>query len=570
MSEPNTIRIAAAQFSIGADIEKNLDTCLFWLDETRRCRPDLVVLPEFCNHLSWYDDKRHCFDVSVRLDGPFLSVIAQKAKQLGTYVVVNCTVQREDGSATGSSLLYDAHGQLILDNTKQVYIGHENDFLEKARDEGRVIDTPLGRIGLYACMDGVINETPRCLALGGAEILLNSLNSFALDEASLHVPVRAAENKVFVVAANKVGPLVPEEMVTAVSQATDIPEIFLQGAGESQIVDPSGRVLAKASRDRAELIWADIEPHRAKQKQRPDGTHIMRTRRPKLYAPITRASTPEATPASPERVSAAVLCPQGMNDLAAITASVTNAANEGAKLICLPPISHESDDLDLAANHAEQVVSQITEVCGDACVGTSIIRRVGNAFQYCAVLISQDGVLLEQPQVHRSERHSFSELGDGFSACDTDWGRISVVTSDDSLYPETFRLLALEGVNVAMVPLDPLESWELELGLLERSAENHINLLVATRNDAYGQGFITALPTDFTIMTKWTQRVFNGLLSHPECTRRAPDSEITLGCVRPANAANKVVSRNTDLLASRPWQLSGAISRHNNTQTKNA
>ncbi len=566
MSEPGTIRVAAVQFSIGADIEANLDTCLHWLDEARRCRPDLVVLPEFCNHLSWYDDKQHCFNVSARLDGPFLSAIAHKAKQLGTHVVVNCTVQREDGAATGSSLLYNPDGQLILDNTKQVYIGHENDFLEKAHEAGRVINTPLGRIGLYACMDGVINETPRCLALGGAELLLNSLNSFALDEASLHVPVRAAENKVFVVAANKVGPLVPEEMVTAVSQATGIPEVFLQGAGESQIVDPDGRVLAKASRDRAEVIWADIAPGRANEKQRPDGTDIMHARRPELYAPITRAPTPQPNPASPEQVSAAILCPNRMNDRGAITASVGKAVTAGAQLICLPPISHESDDLDGAAQQAEQLVPQVAEVCGEACVGTSIIQRVGNAFRNCAVLINQDGILLEQPQVHRSERHSFSQLGDGFSACDTAWGRVGVVTSDDSLYPETFRLLALEGVDAAMVPLDPLESWELEFGLLERSAENHINLLVATHSDAFGHGFITALPTDFTIMTTWTQRIFDGLLSHPECTRATPDSEVTLACVRPANAANKIVSKNTDLLASRPWQLSGAISR----STKNA
>ena len=204
--------MAAAQFHVGADVQANLESCLHWLDQASQCQPDLVILPEFCNHLSWYDDKQHCFDVSVRLDGPFLAAIADKAAQLGIHVVVNCTVQRDDGTATGSSLLYSPAGELLADNTKQIYIGHENDFLETATTQGPVVQTALGRLGLYACMDGVINETPRCLALNGAQVMLNSLNSFATDEASLHIPVRAAENKVFVVAANKVGPLVPEEM----------------------------------------------------------------------------------------------------------------------------------------------------------------------------------------------------------------------------------------------------------------------------------------------------------------------------------------------------------------------
>jgi predicted amidohydrolase len=252
MSETKTVRVAAAQFHVGADVEANLANCLAWLDKASRCRPDLVVLPEFCNYLSWYQDKQHCFDTAVRLDGPFLAAIAERARELEIHVVVNCTVQRDDGSATGSSLLYSPAGELLADNTKQIYIGHENDFLAPAGSEGPVVATALGRLGMYACMDGVINETPRCLALNGAQVMLNSLNSFATDEASLHIPVRAAENKVFVVAANKVGPLVPEDMVDGISAATGIPVEFLSGAGESQVVAPDGTVLAIASRHEAE------------------------------------------------------------------------------------------------------------------------------------------------------------------------------------------------------------------------------------------------------------------------------------------------------------------------------
>ena len=89
-------------------------------------------------------------------------------------------------------------------------MGAENDHLDPGTEIGPVVDTPLGRLGMYACMEGVINEVTRGMALRGAQVLLNSLNSFALDEADLHIPVRAAENQVWVVAANKVGPLLPE------------------------------------------------------------------------------------------------------------------------------------------------------------------------------------------------------------------------------------------------------------------------------------------------------------------------------------------------------------------------
>ena len=564
MTDHKTIRVAAAQFHVGDDVEANLATCLYWLDQASACNPDLVVLPEFCNHLSWYQDKQHCFEVSVRLDGPFLAAIADKARALGIHVVSNCTVQREDGSATGSSLLYSPAGELLIDNTKQIYIGHENDFLEKARQPGPVVDTLLGRTGLYACMDGVINETPRCLALSGAQLMLNSLNSFATDEASLHIPVRAAENKVFVVAANKVGPLVPEAMIEGISAATGIPLAFLCGAGESQVVAPDGKVLAMASRDQAEYIYADIEVARASDKRRPDGTDIFASRRPDLYRAIAANPAEQPIPAGTgtAEVEAAIIQLAHAADIDEVCALVREAVAEGARLVALPPLPGDLDQLEQASAFGEDVVTALTAVCGDALVATALVRRAGDGdMQYCAVLVGSGGVVLEQPQVHPSERHAFTRLADGFESLDTPCGRLAVITSDDSVYPETFRLLAMAGVEVALVPLSPLEDWELQTGLLERSAENRINLLVAPDTDARGRGFITSLQTDFTVMTEWQERPFDGLLSQPEWHRASGEPGVLHASVRPSNAANKVVSQNTDLLVDRPWNLSEIIAR---------
>jgi nitrilase len=564
MTKPNTVRVAAAQFHVGADIEANLAACLHWLTEASQCDPDLVVLPEFCNHLSWYEDKQHCFDVSVQLDGPFLQAIVAKACELGVYVVVNCTVQRADGSATGSSLLYAPTGELLADNTKQIYIGHENDFLAPAVTEGPVVATPLGRLGLYACMDGVINETPRCLALNGAQIMLNSLNSFATDEASLHIPVRAAENKVFVVAANKVGPLVPEEMIEGISAATGIPLEFLCGAGESQIVAPDGSVLAKASRDRAEYVYADLEPAQAEIKTRPDGTDVFASRQPALYRAISENPEAQALPAMTghEQVSAAVVQLGKSCDIDEACAGVVEACAQGAQLIALPPMAGDPANPVLAIALGTELVSRLAACCGDAVVATTILFEDDTAaYRHSAVLIDSSGICHEQPQVHESQRFAGSALGRRFAATELSFGRVAVISSDDSIYPETFRLLALAGVEVAVVPLSPLEDWELATGLLERSAENRINLLVAPDTLAHGSGFITALQIDFTVLTEWQERPFDGLLSQPEWFVCPGQPGVFVQTIRPANAANKVVSRNTDLLADRPWQVAGAITR---------
>jgi predicted amidohydrolase len=559
-----TVRVAVAQFHVGADLDSNLATCLHWLEQANACKPDLIVLPEFCNHLSWYDDKQHCFDVSVPLQGDFLSAIADKAAALGVHVVVNCTVQRSGGVATGSSLLYSDRGELLADNTKQIYIGHENDFLERATSEGPVVNTALGRAGLYACMDGVINETPRCLALNGAQIMLNSLNSFATDEASLHIPVRAAENKVYVIAANKVGPLVPEAMVDGISAATGIPPRFLNGAGESQIVAPSGEVLVKASLDREEYVYADIEPALADDKRRPDGTDVFASRRPELYVPIAENPAEQLLPqmSGSAELKAAVITLADPLDLDEAATRIAQAHAGGAQLIALPPMVPDASQPEISADFAARALEALSTCCGDAVLTTSLVLSAGSgAWQYCAVVVGSDGLLLRQGQVHHSQRYAWSELADGFSSLELPFGRLAVLTSDDSIYPESFRLLAMAGVEVAAVPLAPLEDWELETGLLERSAENRINLLAATDSNERGPAFATELQTDFTVMTEWQDRQFDGLLSQPVWHRGDGSPGVLSACLRPANAAHKVVSQNTDLLGNRPWDLAAAIVR---------
>ena len=64
-------------------------------------------------------------------------------------------------------------------------------------------------------------------------------------------------NKVFVVAANKIGALVPPHMAQAVADRLKIPAEAIAGAGESQILAPDGTILAKAPMLGEAAIFAD-------------------------------------------------------------------------------------------------------------------------------------------------------------------------------------------------------------------------------------------------------------------------------------------------------------------------
>ncbi|MFF3228384.1 nitrilase-related carbon-nitrogen hydrolase [Nocardia suismassiliense] len=523
-------RVAAAQLAAGTDVAVNLDACLRMIDQAAGAAAELVVLPEFCNHLSWYDDRAHARRMACTLGDTFLTAVAERARRHRCYVKIGVTLARADGRTTGTGLLFGPDGALLGESDKQILMGAENDCLDAGTAESPVIATPLGRIGMYACMEGVINEVARSLALRGAQLLLNSLNSFAIDEASLHIPVRAAENKVWVVAANKVGPLLPAEQLPQIAARLGVPPDRLHGAGESQIVGPDGRPVAMAPVTGEAIVVADIDVPLADDKRRPDGTDILAARRPELYAPLTSAPLGRRAPAGSPTLSAALaIADPGL---------VAELAADGVDLIVLP---------ELAAVPVPEVVRALRGTTAHAVLSV----RTGGAHH--GVLVDADGVVGCQPQLHPTNRHPWlTRQGSALAVFQLPWGRLALVVGDDALFPESFRLAAIQDVDVVAVPHSPAEPWELPLGLAERAAENRMNI-VAAGSDEHGGlvGAIYALSPDFTLWTAWSGP-FTGVISHPIVTEAPPGAQSVRATIRPAQAVNRAVSRGTDLVDGRP------------------
>lgn len=558
------IKVAALQFAVTSDVAANLATSLRMIDQAAAHQPNLMVLPEFINHLAWYDDTAHSYSVAVDLDGEFLQAIAAKAAEHGCYIKVNVTLKRTEGKVTGTNILFGPDSERLAVNDKQILMGNENNFLERATENGPITETALGPVGMYACMDGVINEVTRNLAVRGAHLLLNSLNSFAHDEASLHIPVRAAENKVFVVAANKVGALVPPHMLEVAAARLKIAPHFLHGAGESQIVAPDGTVLAKAPREGEAVIVAEIDVRGAENKLRPDGTDIFATRRPKLYSPIGERPREHSRQLGVATAQAAVLqlSSNGPEAVEEAAEAITEAAHAGVQFLVLPELFHLKDghveEIESALAESEKMLAVLQEAvraAGNIYVAVSVVERVNGALQHVGVLLGPSGVLLRQPQLHPCGRHPWiSSLGDGLLFTDLPFGRAALVIGNDSIYPETFRLAALQDVEVVGVPTTLLEKWEMETGLLERAAENRLNIIVASRPAEVGTSAIIAISEDFTLWTEW-KRPFDGNINYPQVTRANTQPGLTRVEIHPAAAANRTISHRTNLVEGRPWQL---------------
>ena len=104
------------------------------------------------------------------------------------------------------------------------------------------------KIGVYICYDRHFPEGARALGLHGAEIVFNPSATVAgLSDYlwKLEQPAHAVANGYFVGAINRVGREAP----------WNIGEFY----GQSYFCDPRGQILAQGSRDKDELVVADLD-----------------------------------------------------------------------------------------------------------------------------------------------------------------------------------------------------------------------------------------------------------------------------------------------------------------------
>ena len=572
------VRAAALQFASGTDVEENLATCLRVIDRAARDGAGIMVLPEFCNHISWYDDAAHARAVSLELGGPFLREIAARAARHQSYIVINVSLRASEDTLTVTSLCFDPQGHLCGRADKQTLMGHENTWFARATVHGDVVDAPFGRFAMFPCRDGVTCETPRALTLRGAQLFCDSLNSFALDEASLHVPARAPENRVFLVAANKVGPLIPQHLLQAVSEQTHIPVRFLNGAGESQIVDPWGNVLARAQRDSEEVIVADLDLALSDDKRMPDGTDLMAARRPALYREIAEVPQPPESAQAASELDVACLAPlaAGESALEEIS-SLLDALPEATALAVLPELfcydHHKTLSLaDQCALGDRAIASMTKSLQGRPCLSlcASLVRPLAadgvEGAAVTAVLIGREGVIAEQPRLHFAGAAPEMNLAAGLQLVDMPWGRLAILSGHDLLFPEVVKVAAIRGAQVLAVCCAFQQDWERRFALLSRAAENRLCVVASAATSSQNaaapsqsSGAILDLERDFTLMTPWLERSFDGFINAPLVTEQIAGEPVTVARIHPQASNNKLMSEQTDLILDRPWRLSADL-----------
>jgi len=280
------MRVAAAQFATQLlDPAANLAAMNAFLERAAGQGVELIAFPE-CALSGYALTPEEAMQWAEPIPGPSTQTLARTCNRLGLIAVVGLLEQHPDGLLFNSAALIGPAGVLgVYRKTHLPCLGVDR-YLACGDDLPGPFPLPGGRLGLLICYDLRLPEPARVLALAGAQLLVvpTAWPSTARLYTEHLARTRAAENGVFLLAANHIG----------VERGT-------RYLGNSLIIGPDGEVLQQADEHEDALLVADIDLPRADRKARvfTPGEYeldLFADRRPDLYR---RLVEPDAEPGGP-------------------------------------------------------------------------------------------------------------------------------------------------------------------------------------------------------------------------------------------------------------------------------
>ncbi|CAM3288127.1 MULTISPECIES: carbon-nitrogen hydrolase family protein [Brevibacillus] len=263
------MKVAIAQLTSTLDKTQNLQKAVEYVGKAKAAGADFVIFPEMYSAAATPKSGVRPSEVAEPLDGPFVSGLAQAAREQGIYVVCGVyeSIEGDQDRAYNTTVFFNRSGELIKAYRKthlyDAFSYMESDYIAAGNTPYEIIETEFGKIGLIVCYEVRFPEIARQFALQGADLLFVPAGWVAGPMKEDHwetlVRTRAIENTMFVCAADQVG------------------NIF---AGRSMIVDPMGVIVASAGEEET-LLVAELDLDRI---QRVRGKlPSVANRRPELY-----------------------------------------------------------------------------------------------------------------------------------------------------------------------------------------------------------------------------------------------------------------------------------------------
>lgn len=230
---------------------------------------DLYVLPELFSTGYQFKSTAEAMRLAEPSTGGYATGrIIEAAKRKNAHIVAGYA-ERTAKRVYNSSFIAGPTG-IIGKYRKAHLFSNEKNIFSPGNTAFEVFDIGEARIGLMICFDWVMPEVARTLALKGADIICHPSN-LVLPYCPPAMITRSFENRVFTATANRVG---TEARVKGVK---------LTFVGQSQVVSPTGELLARAGVKGEEVCVVDIDPRDARDKHATPLNDLFKDRRKKFF-----------------------------------------------------------------------------------------------------------------------------------------------------------------------------------------------------------------------------------------------------------------------------------------------
>lgn len=271
------MRIAAVQMDVKlADVQHNVARMTELLRETAANGAKLTIFPECAATGYCFTSLEEGRSVGEPVPGPITEAMVEACRETRSHAVFG-TLEKTPNELFNAAVLVSPGG--VVATYRKVHLpwlGIDM-FTTPGSEPFAVHEIDGVRVGTIICYDASFPEATRCLSLQGADVVVLPTNwpPGAECQAGHVIPARAMENGIYFAAVNRVGT-----------------ERGFRFIGHSSICAPNGDIVAVASDSEEQILYADIDPARARNKRivRVPSKHVidrMADRRPEMYGPLT-------------------------------------------------------------------------------------------------------------------------------------------------------------------------------------------------------------------------------------------------------------------------------------------
>ena len=217
---------------------------------------------------------------------------AEVAKANSVVLVTSLFERRTAGLYHNTAVVFESDGS-VAGKYRKMHIPDDPGFYEKfyftIGDLGfEPIDTSVGRLGVLICWDQWYPEASRIMTLKGAEILLYPTAIGWFDEDTKEEQKRQLESWITIQKSHAIANAIPLLSCNRVGFEADSSGVMsgIRFWGSSFVCGTQGEILAQASSNDEEIIYADIEHNRTKEVR--DIWPFLRDRRIESYSDLMK------------------------------------------------------------------------------------------------------------------------------------------------------------------------------------------------------------------------------------------------------------------------------------------